>query len=108
VDKYASRITAIAFVNTLVYAANVPNPSLRTWLHQRARLWHVYSGSNDPEECIEVPAFYAQEIEILDSSANTQNDSPTSDTTVTPVDKIDWLETVATKGTGVVGTISNV
>jgi hypothetical protein len=110
VNKYASRITAIAFVNTLVYAANVPNPELRTWLHQRARLWHVYSGSNDPDECIEVPAFYAQEIEILDSSANAQNDSPTSDTTVTPpVGKIDWLETVATKGTaGIVGIISDV
>ncbi|KAH7109072.1 Arb2 domain-containing protein [Dendryphion nanum] len=93
--KYAGRITAMAVVNSLLAASQLPNPKLRAFLRQRTRQWRVATGSNDPKDCIEVPTA-GPDVEIHDSS--TPSKSFSSKTKNIP-EHINWLENNSQAGT---------
>ncbi|KAH7067094.1 Arb2 domain-containing protein [Paraphoma chrysanthemicola] len=60
-DHYGSRITAMALIHSLIDDSQVKNPTLRAFLHQRAREWRYSDLTNDPDKCTEVPEGYYKE-----------------------------------------------
>lgn len=90
VEKYGSRITAMAVINSLAFPYDIPNVTVKTLLHQRAREWAINDRSNDPRQCVKVPPENSTDDDIKDSSAVTT--APTPDT----ASKIDWMENLST------------
>jgi hypothetical protein len=67
VQKYGSRITAMALVHSLIDDSQIKSPDVRAFLHQRAREWRYSNLTSDPKHCTEVPENYASESPSLDT-----------------------------------------
>ncbi|XPS71083.1 hypothetical protein M3J09_003268 [Ascochyta lentis] len=60
-DKYASRVTAMAVVQSLVDNSEIAHPSLKAFLHQRTRQWKYTDLSATPRQCIDLPDDYTSD-----------------------------------------------
>jgi hypothetical protein len=58
VQKYGSRITAMALVHSLIDDSQIKNPNVRAFLHQRAREWRYTDLAVSPKDCTELPKGY--------------------------------------------------
>lgn len=65
----------MAFINPFVNSSQITNTQLKPFLHRRARQWNVFSGSNNPRECIQAPLKYSTDVEVIDSSSNDDTDN---------------------------------
>jgi hypothetical protein len=74
----------MALVHSLVVDAQIKNPKLRTFLHQRAREWRFSDLSTNPRHCTELPVGFDDDA---------REDSPLAVTSSTKADKhIAWNE----------------
>ncbi|KAF2820106.1 hypothetical protein CC86DRAFT_361760 [Ophiobolus disseminans] len=60
-EKYSSRVTAMALVHSLMYDAQIQDPHLLAFLHQRTREWRHSDLTNDPQNCTALPENYCSE-----------------------------------------------
>tara|TARA_R110002003_G_scaffold122_7_gene11056 strand:+ start:9409 stop:10386 length:978 start_codon:yes stop_codon:yes gene_type:complete len=63
VEKYGSRISAMALIHSLIDESQVKDPTLRAFLHQRAREWRYSDLTNNPPHCTALPEGYYEETE---------------------------------------------
>ncbi|KAF2467173.1 uncharacterized protein BDR25DRAFT_376025 [Lindgomyces ingoldianus] len=82
-DKYGSRITALALAQPSYVSSQICNANLKAFLRQRARKWILSPLSSDPHDCVEMPP-----------SAVRADGAPTSSQTAKPSKPVSWLETL--------------
>jgi hypothetical protein len=58
VDKYGTRIAAMAVIQATIDSSQVKLPSLRALLYQRTRQWKYTDATSNPMHCIELPEDY--------------------------------------------------
>ncbi|ORY19683.1 Arb2 domain-domain-containing protein [Clohesyomyces aquaticus] len=80
-NRYAPRITALAFSQSSYVSSQIHNPELTQFLHQRARQWKLSSHSINPRDCVEVP-----------KTEKYKDGSSTSSHMTNPRRPISWLE----------------
>jgi len=70
VKKYASRVTAMALIHSLVDELQVKDSNIRAFLCERVREWRYSDLSINPKDCIELPKDYSP---LQDTPPNTQD-----------------------------------
>jgi hypothetical protein len=73
VDKYGTRIAAMAVIQATVDNAQVKLPSLRALLYQRTRQWKFMDVTSNPLHCIELPEDYSSGALLLDDKKRPEN-----------------------------------
>lgn len=63
---YGSRITAMAIVDSHLDGTRISNPSLKRFLHQRAREWVHDPCTDDPRGCVALPYRYNTGVDALE------------------------------------------
>lgn len=81
VEKYGSRITAMALIHSLIDDSQITKPRLKAFLHQRTRQWKYSDITYDPTHCTDLPGGYD----------GNQKDSSPQDVS-SPVKHISWNE----------------
>ncbi|KAL6163136.1 hypothetical protein ACJQWK_10728 [Exserohilum turcicum] len=61
-EKYGTRITAMALINSLMEDSQIKDPRLRAFLHQRARQWKFSDVTPNPLHCTDLPEGYEQDF----------------------------------------------
>jgi hypothetical protein len=84
-EKYGSRITAMAFVHSLIDDSQIKDPQIRAFLHQRTRQWNYTDLTFDPLHCTDLPPDY----EGLESSPSSATPS-----TMNSAKYISWHEDI--------------
>ncbi|KAL6712614.1 hypothetical protein ACN47E_000491 [Coniothyrium glycines] len=87
-DRYGSRITAMALVESLVDDAQITDPKLKAFLHQRTRQWKHSDLTFNPLHCISLPEGYNGDIK--------QHSPQTSPTVTDSAAHISWHENIRT------------
>ncbi|CAA9965230.1 hypothetical protein PTMSG1_08589 [Pyrenophora teres f. maculata] len=60
-EKYGSRITAMALVDSTIADTEIQNPHARAFLRQRTRQWKFSELTSNPMHCISLPDDYNQD-----------------------------------------------
>ncbi|KAF2751721.1 hypothetical protein M011DRAFT_414524, partial [Sporormia fimetaria CBS 119925] len=92
-ERYGSRITALALAASRVSSFQLQNPQLKAFLHQRAREWVVEDNSDNPRDCIAMPAHYAKEVAAFSQSSSGKKAASSAGNKPTATQAINWLET---------------
>ena len=58
VEKYTSRITALALLHCTLDASQITHPGLRSFLRQRARQWRFNDVTANPLHCTDMPKLH--------------------------------------------------
>jgi hypothetical protein len=76
VDKYGTRIAAMAVIQSSVDNSQIKLPSLRALLYQRTRQWKYTDGTSNPMHCIELPENYRSGALSPDDKKRPENKPP--------------------------------
>lgn len=69
VERYGTRITAMALVHSLIDDSQIKDPRVRAFLHQRSREWRYSDLTADAQHCIELPGNYSSHKAPLEETA---------------------------------------
>ncbi|KAJ4337538.1 hypothetical protein N0V95_008300 [Ascochyta clinopodiicola] len=72
VDKYGSRVTAMAVIHSLVDNSEITQSKLKAFLHQRTRQWKYTDLSSDPKQCVDLPDDYSSDAPSQPASQDTK------------------------------------
>ncbi|KAF3051657.1 hypothetical protein E8E11_010088 [Didymella keratinophila] len=67
-EKYGKRITAMAVVHAMMDNSEITHPSIKAFLHQRARQWKYSDLSSNATQCTELPDDYIGDTPARKSS----------------------------------------
>ncbi|KAI4615425.1 uncharacterized protein J4E87_009103 [Alternaria ethzedia] len=60
--KYGTRITAMAFIHSLIDDSQIKDEQIRAFMHQRTRQWRFSDLTCNPQHCVDLPTDYNRQV----------------------------------------------